>query len=64
MSLVYGLMIISGDATLVKIADTYLPWILLITFPEGFINGIIASGVTVYLPHWVRSFDEERYLGS
>ncbi|MDM3870769.1 energy-coupling factor ABC transporter permease [Porticoccus sp. W117] len=61
--LLYGLMLLSGEAVLLKIADTYLPWMLLITFPEGFINGTIASGVTVYLPHWVRSFDEERYLG-
>ncbi|UTW44638.1 energy-coupling factor ABC transporter permease [bacterium SCSIO 12696] len=61
--LVYGLMVVSNEPALVKIADTYLPWMLLITFPEGFINGMIISGVTVYCPHWVRSFDEERYLG-
>ena len=62
-ALVYGLMTISGEPALQKTADTYLPWMLLIAFPEGFINGMIISGVTVYCPHWVRSFDEERYLG-
>ena len=61
--LVYGLLSVSGNSALINMADNYLPWMLLISFPEGFVNGTIASSSAVFCPHWVRSFDEERYLG-
>jgi len=43
-------------------ADKYLPWLLLLAFPEGFINGMVASALTVFFPHWMRSLDERRYI--
>jgi len=59
----YLLLTWSGDSELAAMASSYLPWMLLTSFPEGFINGMIASGFAVFCPHLLRSFDEERYLG-
>ena len=38
------------------------PLLLLLMFPEGFINGTLVSATTVFLPHLVKTFDEDRYL--
>lgn len=61
--LIYLLWHNSGDISLADTADAYLPWMLLISFPEGFVNGMVITAITVYLPHWMRSFDEQRYMG-
>lgn len=61
-AVVYYLLIFSGNSQLNLMAGEYLPWMLIIAFPEGFINGTIISCITVFYPHWVRSFDEHRYL--
>ena len=37
--------------------------VMLITFPEGFINGAVVSALTVFAPQLVRTYDDERYLG-
>ncbi|OZG72021.1 hypothetical protein BTA51_18660 [Hahella sp. CCB-MM4] len=37
---------------------TYLP---LIMMPEGVINGMLVTGVMVYFPHWLGTFDPTRY---
>jgi uncharacterized membrane protein len=37
--------------------------VLLITFPEGFINGAVISALTVFAPELMRTYDDERYLG-
>lgn len=36
----------------------YLPLIIL---PEGIINGMLATGLMVYYPEWLRTFDPSRY---
>ena len=36
--------------------------VLLITFPEGFINGAVISALTVFAPQLVRTYDDQRYL--
>ena len=60
--LVYLLLLFSGVPELMLMADEYFPYMLLIAFPEGFVNGTLISCITVFYPHWVRSFDERRYL--
>lgn len=60
--IICGLFYLSGDTTLQAVADTYLPWMLLIAFPEGFVNGLVISALAVFKPHWVRSLDEDRYI--
>lgn len=37
--------------------------VLLITFPEGFINGTVITALTVFAPQLMRTYDDERYLG-
>ncbi len=39
------------------------PLLLLILFPEGFINGMIVTTLTVFYPQLVKTFDETHYLG-
>ena len=39
------------------------PLVMLLTFPEGFVNGAIISALTVFYPDLVRTYDDERYLG-
>lgn len=45
--------------------DTRLdhPLVMLLTFPEGFINGTLISALTVFHPELVRTYDDVRYLG-
>jgi len=40
----------------------YLPFILLLAFPEAFINGLLMSGLVVYKPEWVSTFNDRWYL--
>ena len=39
------------------------PLVLLLTFPEGFLNGALISALTVFYPDIVRTYDDVRYLG-
>lgn len=38
-------------------------FIIPVLYSEGFINGMIVTAVTVYLPDLVKTFDDRRYLG-
>lgn len=38
------------------------PFLLLLMFPEGFINGMLVTAFTVFYPDVVKSFDDEYYL--
>lgn len=37
--------------------------VLLILFPEGFINGAVVSALAVFAPQLLRTYDDVRYLG-
>ena len=39
-----------------------LPLILLIMFPEAFINGTLVTAMTVFFPDLVKTFDDHHYL--
>lgn len=39
------------------------PLIVLFLFPEGFINGVCVTSMTVFFPHAVKTFDDRHYLG-
>jgi uncharacterized membrane protein len=39
------------------------PFILLLMFPEGFINGMLVTAFTVFYPEVVKTFDDDYYLG-
>ena len=39
------------------------PWfIIVMLFPEGFLNGMLMTILVVYRPEWVSSFDDREYL--
>jgi len=42
--------------------DDYLPYYVLLGFAEAWLNGALVTIMVVYLPHWVGSFDDRRYL--
>lgn len=45
-----------------KINDEYVRFLPLIMFPEGLINGIIMTGMLVFYPDWVRTFNAKQYI--
>jgi len=45
-----------------KIYLEYVRYLPLIMFPEGLINGIIMTGLMVFHPDWIRTFDARRYI--
>ncbi|MFB9886831.1 energy-coupling factor ABC transporter permease [Balneatrix alpica] len=59
MMLVLGL---AGVYSLDKILNEYLLFLPLIMFPEGLLNGILMTGMMVYYPDWIRTFDAKRYI--
>lgn len=38
------------------------PFVLLLMFPEGFINGMLVTAFTVFYPDAVKTFDDDYYL--
>ncbi|ACO77430.1 hypothetical protein AvCA_12040 [Azotobacter vinelandii CA] len=40
----------------------YLGYLWLVMFPEAFINGAVISGLVVYCPEWLETFNRSRYL--
>lgn len=55
-------LVLSGQGELLAVALPQVALLPLLLFPEGFINGAALSTLTVYFPHLVRGFDEERFL--
>ena len=45
-----------------KIFDEYIQYLPLIMFPEGLLNGIIMTGMMVFYPDWIRTFDAKKYI--
>ncbi|MGB0733087.1 MAG: energy-coupling factor ABC transporter permease [Pontibacterium sp.] len=45
-----------------KITHEYVQYLPLIMFPEGLMNGIIMTGMMVFHPDWVRTFDAKLYI--
>ena len=57
------LLLLAGyDLSITEIASD-APILLLLMFPEGFINGMIVTAITVYKPHLMKTFNEDFYLG-
>lgn len=52
---------LGGVYSLQDIFQQYLPYALLIAFPEGFINGMVITGIMVFAPQYLRTLDQARY---
>ena len=55
-------LLLAGQGELLAAAVPQVALLPLLLFPEGFINGAALSTLTVYFPHLVRGFDEQRFL--
>ena len=53
---------LTGAYTFEKLTQGYIPFGLLLMFPEAFLTGMLMSIFVVYQPHWVTTFDDRRYL--
>ena len=49
--------------TLLRGPDLDHALVLLLTFPEGFVNGVMITALTVFHPNIVRTYDDVRDLG-
>jgi len=45
-----------------ELLDGYLSILPLIMFPEAFVNGVAVTGLVVFKPAWIPSFDDSVYL--
>lgn len=57
-----GLYYLSGAYSIEKLSYGYIPFGLILMFPEAFITGMLMSIFVVYHPEWVSTFDDRRYL--
>lgn len=55
-------LLLAGQGVLASAGWSHIAMLPLFLFPEGFVNGAALSTLTVYFPHLVRGFDEERFL--
>jgi uncharacterized membrane protein len=56
------LFAVSGAYALDHLLSHYLPFYLLMVFPEAIVTGSFVALLTVYRPHWIVTYDEDRYL--
>lgn len=45
-----------------ELFSEYLPYFMLLGFSEAWLNGAIVTLMAVYCPHWLASFDVDRYF--
>jgi uncharacterized membrane protein len=56
-----AILLTSGSYVLSDLGDE--PWfIIIMLFPEAFINGLVMTLLIVYYPQWVSSFSDKQYL--
>lgn len=63
VGVVSSVVLVVADAyTLEYLRQFYLPYYIMMLFPEAFITGMLMSLFVVYRPGWVSTFSDERYL--
>lgn len=60
--LVSLLLFAAGIYPLDLVMSEYFPFYILMGFAEAWLNGAAITLMTVYLPRWVTTFDDRRYL--
>lgn len=61
-ALATALLAAFGPDPLMVLLTGYLPYYLLLAFSEAWLSGAIITVMTVWLPGWVQTFDDRRYL--
>ncbi len=59
---IVGVLVAGNAYPLNRIASEYLPFLPLYLFPEGFLNGMLATVFIGLRPQWLKTFDEHSYL--
>ncbi|WP_185267746.1 energy-coupling factor ABC transporter permease [Halopseudomonas xiamenensis] len=57
-----GLLAWSGQLTPPGSLAELVGYMIMVMFPEGFINGMGVAALVVFYPDWVETFDTDRYL--
>ncbi|HDZ56494.1 MAG TPA: hypothetical protein ENI17_13200 [Pseudomonas xinjiangensis] len=57
-----GLLAWSGHLASPDTAFEFIGYMLLVLFPEAFINGTVITALVVFSPEWVETFDSDRYF--
>ncbi len=57
-----SLMVGLGPYTLERVMHDYLPFTPFMVFGEGFMTGMLATGMALMKPQWLESFDDRRYI--
>jgi uncharacterized membrane protein len=57
-----GVLWLADIYALEQLAEKYLPLIVLLVVPEGFITGTLITLMVTLRPAWVGTFDDNRYL--
>lgn len=57
-----GLLAWSAELAMPAAPFEVIGFLLLAAFPEAFINGTVVTGLVVFYPDWVETFDSDRYL--
>ncbi len=51
-----------GPYSWAKIAHDYLPFVPFMVFGEGFMTGMLVTGMALMKPHWLATFSDRRYI--
>lgn len=62
MLLGLGLLWVDGIFPMPPWLDDFIGYLWLIMFPEAFINGTVVTGLVVFYPDWLETFNRTRYL--
>lgn len=57
-----GLLAWSGHLSAPHSLVELIGYMIMVMFPEGFINGMSVAALVVFHPDWVETFDSDRYL--
>lgn len=57
-----AVMLAAGVYTAEYLFSQYLPYMLLLSFSEGWLSGMAITLMVIYKPQWVATFDDRRYL--
>ncbi len=57
-----GLLWLEGVYSGSKLVEEYLVYLPLIMYPEALLNGVLMTGMMVYYPDWIRTFDARSYI--
>lgn len=57
-----SLFVLAGAYSIEQLAQQYLPYYLLMVFPEAILTGTFVALLAVYRPEWIWTYDEDAYL--